>query len=505
MRKSPPKMSEEYEKAQKASIGVRLKFLLKDSVLYGGVSSVSKFLHIFLLPILARFLSKEEYGIYDTLLIVSSFAIIIIISGTDSSLARFFYEKKEKTLQKELVSQTLLFEIIASIVISFILWVFASKILYLYFDSSEYLNELRLLIFVLPFLAIVRFTQNLLKWLLMRKEFIIVSAGSIAFTMLLSIYFIVFVKSEIRYLFYSQLISMFLFSVLGLIFCRKYLMIPTSLNTIVPQLKFGLSLSANQLLTSFVPAIDRYFVSSFFGLEALGIYAVGNKISQLSQFVINGFQVAWGPLAYSIMKEKNAEQTYNKVFNYYIIFVSVFIIFFSVFIPFFVNVLASSKYLQAIKIIYILLLSKLLMSVSGVTSIGIGLSKKTKYHLFAAILKLCITTLLIFLFLNIFNLVGVALGVLAGVITHIIVVNYFAYKVSDIRFSFFKTSFIVIFSSLIGIVLLFNFNSLIKIAIALISVLLIFVFSWYLLFDEHDEAFFKKNLLKLFALLGIVK
>lgn len=494
-------MVNEYEKVQNASIGERLKFLIKDSVIYGGISSASKFLHIFLLPILTRLLSQEDYGIYDTLLIISNFALVLIIAGTDSSVARFFYETKDEEDKKELISQTLFIEIGLSFLFSFILWIGSDLILRFYFGSNIYAIELKILIISLPFIALVRFTQNVLKWIFKRKEFLFVSSGSIITTILLSIVFVTLISPEIKYLFYAQLLSMSIYASVGLYCCREYLKFPVSLNTIIPQLKFGLPFTANNIITAFVPALDRYFISTFLGLGTLGVYAVGNKISQLSQIAINGFQIAWGPLAYSIMHEKNSKETYEKIFNYYVFFVAIFILSFTFISPFLIKILAAGKYSSAIFITLILLVSKLIGSISGISAIGIGLSKKTYLNLIASISKLIFTTIFIYCFINLWGILGVAIGILAGNIIYVIILNIFAFNVSEVRFSYLHPIVLIFMSFSLSILSLLPKNFLLNFFITTTGMLLILSYGFYFLVGIEDK---NKIIFKAHKLLGYI-
>lgn len=480
-------MQHEYEKVQKASILGRLKFLVKDSMVYGLFSSLSKFMHVFLLPVATRYISKADYGVYDTLLIIFNVVVVLIIAGTDNSVARFFYEDKDSTKQKELISQTLIFELTMSLFWGFVLWLASGIVLKFYFDSTAYMTELTILIFILPFVSIVRFSQNVLKWVFKRNQFLIVSSGSIVTTILLSIIAITSISPEIKFLFYSQLISMAVFSVVGLYFCREYLIIPRSFNTIIPQLKFGLPLTVNQILTTVVPAIDRYFITAYLDLTLLGVYAVGNKISQMSQVAINGFQIAWGPLAYSIMNEEDSKETYNKIFDYYVIFISIFILVFTLFTPIFIKILATSEYLSAAFIILILLISKLINSLSGVTAIGIGLSKKTYYNLIASGIQILSTVLFIYLLVKQWGINGVALGVLGGNILYMIVVSYFSQKVSNVSFKFRNQVIVLLIAIGISVLVLMYNSFVLSGLITVAGITAVLTYAAYFIIDSADK------------------
>lgn len=487
-------MSEEYKKIQQASTNGRLKFLLKDSVIYGGVSSLSKFLHIFLLPILTRYISKSDFGIYDTLLTISAFVIGIVIAGTDSSVARFFYDTKDLNKQKVIVSEVLFFELAMSMLICAILWLFSPWILVQFFENTVYLPEMHILIFTIPFIALVRYTQNLLKWIYKRTAFIIVSAGSVSLNLLLAIFFILYIDAEIKYLFYSQLISMIIFAILGLYYSRHYIIFPQKFTTLLSQLKFGIPLSANQILSSFIPNIERYIIATLLGTTSLGMYAVGNKISQLSQMVINGFQVAWGPLVYSIMNEKNSDETYIKVFNYYLLFTALFILIFVFFIPIFINILATNAYHNAQFVIFILLTSKMILSITGITGIGLELAKKTNYYLIASSIQLTTTLLFLYFLTPILGINGVALSVLVGSILYSVILTVFSYQKSKIKFNYLRGIVLLMLAAIFSLILIENSNWILKTILLIIFLLIIFTYTFFALIEKTERNYWKQKL-----------
>jgi len=486
-----------YEEIQKASTNARIKFLLKDSIVYGGVSAASKFLHVFTLPLLTRVFSREQYGIFDALTVIGGLIIPIIILGTDSSIARFFYEIENNEIEKkkQLVSQTLLFEIIFSITICACFYLNSRLILNFYLDSIQYNHAFRVLLISIPFVILVRFSQNLLKWTFRRAKFLIISAGSIVSVLSLTIIFILVLEREIIFIFYAQLIGMFLFSIIGLYFCKDFFVIPKNFKYILPQLKFGYPFMITCLITSLLPTLDRYFIAKYLNLRLLGIYAVGNKLSQFSQIAINGFQIAWGPLAYSIMKEDNKEKTYNKVFQYYSIFIALFIFFLTLFSKQFILLFSTSEYLPAIYIMLPLILSKLILSASGISAVGIDLSKRTYYHVLSDSTGIAVTVTLILIFIKPLGLIGVASSILIGRIVNVILKNYVAYKINKVKFYFKNPIILLSFSTFIACIYLISINShfIYKIPIAGIWIGFIILFSWNKLLDISDKDFILKK------------
>ena len=71
-----------------------VKFLVKDSAIYGIAGAVNKLLAVFTVPIVVRVLTKEEFGITSTVIGLSTFFVGFIMLGMDSSIARWFFDNE---------------------------------------------------------------------------------------------------------------------------------------------------------------------------------------------------------------------------------------------------------------------------------------------------------------------------------------------------------------------------------------------------------------------------
>ncbi|MCX6266798.1 MAG: oligosaccharide flippase family protein, partial [Bacteroidetes bacterium] len=344
-------MSNNYEAIQQGSTVSRLKFLLKDSVLYGGAGAISKMVAVFLIPILARAFTKEDYGVVDAITVIGTLLMHLAVTGLDSATARFYYEKEDTVFKKQIMTNALLFQLFFSLVISGLVILFSNEILRYYLHTTNYNYELKIMALSLPFTIIVKFTINLLKWTFQRTLFLFISLGTPVFIVSLTILFVKIYGAEIKNVFYAQLIGQFIFSIFSCIIIRHHLIAKPKLEYLKPLLHYGLPLMLTTVIISVIPTIDRYFVNNYFGMEQLGIYAIAVKIAAFSSLAIFGFQTAWGPMSFSIHKEKNAYQTYNVVLKIYVILLVFFSFVFTLFLNQIVVLMASAKYIDAIPLV----------------------------------------------------------------------------------------------------------------------------------------------------------
>ena len=168
-------MSNTYDTLHQSNQTYRLKFLLKDSFVYGLAGAVNRVLILITFPIIVRFFPKDEFGEIDAINYIAALALPFVILGLDSAVARYFYDVEDKGERKKIVSEGLLFYTIFSILISVILLLFSEQLLFKYLGNNTYSQLFRLSIISLPLRGILSYNMGLCKWMLKRNAFLILS------------------------------------------------------------------------------------------------------------------------------------------------------------------------------------------------------------------------------------------------------------------------------------------------------------------------------------------
>lgn len=433
----------DYKDIQKRSINKRLGFLFKDSVIYGGAGAVARLFSIFTVPVLTRILSREEFGTIDGIGIFASVFMPLMVVGMGSAIARFFYETDDEEQQKQVVSQGLLVELVLTSVLSVSLYINAGALLEFFLNTGEYITLFRIVVPSMFFSVLVMFSQNLLKWTLARNQYLLISLGSTVCSVLLTLFYVLVLDFGVAGVFLAHLTTNVFFGLLGMYLVRRHFAVPAKLKFIIPMVKYGWPSMVTALASALVPSVDRYFISNYLNLGVLGIYSLGLKISGLIQLPVLGFQTAWGPFAFAIYKEKDAEETYDKVFLYYSILLTQIALLIVVGAEPLVYLFASAKYLESIPIVFPLVFAVVVDSLSWISGIGIGLSKKTVYKVVSYTAALVTSLISIRLLIVPFGLMGVVYGMLAGKTALTATQTLFAYKLYPIRFNFKRVIFVV--------------------------------------------------------------
>ena len=287
----------------------RLRFLAKDSILYGGAAAFSRVFSLITFPLLARYFSVEDFGLIDFFTVIAGLLTTFFVFGQDSAVARFFYEYKDKESRSQLISQSLVLQTGCAVLILPFLWFISGQFASRLNNAPESALLLKIVLLQVPFLVLINFSQNLLKWTFTRTRFLIISLGSVIFNVILLLIAFLFFKIDVAGVFLVSLGVKIFFGLLGLFFVKNWIVLPKGFAFLQKLLPYAIPYGVICCIGAFVPVLERSLVNSLLGEHDLGIYAAGTKIAMLLTLVTQAFQMAWGPFSLAIYKEPDAART----------------------------------------------------------------------------------------------------------------------------------------------------------------------------------------------------
>lgn len=429
----------------------RLKFLAKDSLLYGGAAAINQAFALVTFPLIARHFSVKEYGLIDYFSAVSGLLAILLIFGQDSAVARFFYEYKDERIRKQIVTQ--------SLVVQLLLLCVSLPILYFITYSRDLVRLvhieprsdllLRIIVMQIPFLVLINFSQNLLKWTFSRLRFLAISLGSVVVNVIFLLIAIFKFNASVQGFFIVRILTQAFFGLLGIFFVKDWLTFPRERRYFGEMFLFAFPVGIICVLNAFVPVMERSLVNSILGVETLGLFAAGTKIAMIAAIFAQAFQTAWGPFSLSLHKEPDAVRTYNLVLKGFTIFMCFLVLFLSLSARPVLTLLAGDRYSAAALIVFPLSLGVAVQAIGWISEIGIGLSKKTYFSLASYTLYFLATMGGVWFLGNLWGFFGVALGVLFGHACKSLLASWIAYRVYPLEWNF-NTPLLIITATFIG-------------------------------------------------------
>lgn len=431
----------------------QLSFLLKDSIIYGGANAISKLTTLITFPLLARYFGVEQFGIYDYLVVLSSFITIIFVFGQDSAVARYLFETDIIQEKSEIISQSLLFQTAGILLITPLIYLNIDYISYLIFGRNggdEIL--LKILLFQMPVLLIINFTQNILKWTFRRNYFLIVTLGytvinAIALTATINI-----INVQLVDVFILNLIINIIFGALGIYFMRGWLIIPNRFNHVKKLVPYAIPFGVICIVGGMMPTLERSVILNVLGASELSQYAVGYKIAMLLSMLIISFQTAWGPFSLNNYKCENVSELFNFVLKLFVVTICCMTLILEAFKHDAIALFAGNEFKNASLIIFPLAMGIAIHAISTITEIGISISKKTHLNIYAYLIDVIITLFGIYFLAKEYGIYGISISFLIGKMAKAILSTYFSIKLFKLKWDIKNTLKLIAITLICGFV-----------------------------------------------------
>ena len=365
------------ELVQTSDWGSRWRFLVRDLAVYGMASMASRLITLFSFPILTRYLSSENYGITDLLMVVGNVLTLLCVMGQDSALARFFYETEDLAERRRVVSQALALQIAWCALILFSLVLAFPLLTQVHPKLLGHERSCAWLLASLPLVMLANFNSNLAKWTFDRWGYVFLSAGGAAAIAIGGLVGAVALEFGVEGFFAGSLAGSLLFAVLGLWRARTWLVWPCGSHLLKALALFGWPCMGTALLSAALALMERGIVLSALGDASLGAYAAGARIASLILLPITAFQMAWNPMCLAIYKQAEAGETYSRVLLWKTAILVVAAVVMHCLAAPVIAMLASDRYLSGAVVVGPLVLGQVFRSLCWVAGIGVELSKKT--------------------------------------------------------------------------------------------------------------------------------
>lgn len=476
---------------------MKLRNLFSDSLLYGIPKYLGYVSAILLTPVYLRIFSKAEYGVLEIFHSWNTFIIVVIPFGLLPAIERYYIE--EKTPRKKLVGTAL--SILTLICLIYISGIVLLKNVFLRGFLGEIVYQkvfyLSLVIVVLTVLS--NCFLQILKIQLRSIQYAIISITNFLLLTILGFVLVYFFHTGIEGFFYAGVISLLFSNVMSVYYLRNEITIAFDRSIIKLLFTFGIHYLFVSLVFQLFNVIDRYLISHYLSLNDVGIYSLGYKISNFTQFFITPFTLAWMPYAYRIQNGENSQSIFIQVTKIYFlicsILMSILLLYRKELILYF-----SSEYAESYISIGILAFLNFVMGLNYFFGLGIPFKSKTILYSFIAPVSVLINFMISFIAVKYMGIEGIALGSLVGGIFWTGTLHYYSQKLYKIEFNYLSYAplllfpiFFFFFSNTIDS---FFDNILIAVAIKAFIVVLMGILLFYFYSPWQAIILFVKNIRK---------
>ena len=367
-----------------------LKAALRDSLIYGLASILTKGLAIFLLPLYTRVLSTGDYGAFDLLITLGALLNLTVALEVSQGLARYWGDVEDPSERRKLASTTFWFTLGMYGVFLVAGLLASSRLNQLILGDAVYLDAFR---FGLGFIAIngvYYLLLNQFRWELRSKAYAMVSFSYALMTLLFAVVFCLLLRKGLVGVMLGQLLAALCSTLICLWLLRSTFGFSFDLNRLVAMLKFSVPLVPAGLAVFVSLYINRVALIHFGSLEDVGLFGIGSRIAGLSALLILGIQAALTPLVYQHYREPETPHQVARLFGWFTAVALAGCLFLAVFARDLLAIFATAEYIRGASLV-VFLAPALLLSQMYIFAPGIAIRKKTIWQLWVTLLSAAVS------------------------------------------------------------------------------------------------------------------
>lgn len=317
--------------------------LLKNIFSYSTINMLNAAVPFFLLPVLTRYLSADEYGYLSVYQLLIMMVLPFVTINVSSSINVEYFKLKKHELEKYIGSV---------VALPVFLWFFLTVVFYF---VSPYIEEQfhvpSKMLYLLPTFALMQHVPQLLMSLsqvkIDIKTFALFKLGIAFVNFFLTLLFVMAFLEGWEGRLYAILVAYSLFTIIGIYTLKKYnyLGLSFELGYIKSALSFGLPLIPHVLAGTLLSMADRLIMANMLDMEDVGIYSVAFQISAILMILYSSVNQAWLPHLFEKLK-KGEKESFEIVKSIYLIMLVMIVsyVLFVFFSPFIFDVLIDSSF-----------------------------------------------------------------------------------------------------------------------------------------------------------------
>lgn len=391
-----------------------MKNLLTDSLVYGASRVLTMVVGMFLLPMYTKMLSRADYGVIETFNMFMNVALLVLPCGLPQSIYGFAYERGDDNHAARIYSTSYLFLSGVGLMFLVFCYLLRDEITWLLIRDEQYTPLLVASLLTTVFSLLNAYNLEILRSQRRKYQYLTLSVGTALLLAGGGIYFVVYSGMGVIGFFYASVIAQAACSFVGRLINRKWLRFPFSGPMLRELLKYGLPFVPAGVSLVLMKFVDRMIVQRLLGLEDLGLYAMGIKISSIYDLVGVAFGMAWFPIAMKRLQQGDASTFFRGMYLKILVLFGLMVGVFCSVAQYLLEILVDSKFWGCGSVIYLFVLSATVAIFNDVLGLGIYASRKTKYIFLPAALGGLTNLLACYLLARWIGITGAALSALMG-------------------------------------------------------------------------------------------
>ncbi|MFJ7970396.1 lipopolysaccharide biosynthesis protein [Psychrobacillus sp. NPDC096389] len=391
----------------------QLKRLGADSLLYAFMNVGTKLIAFILLPVYTYYMTVPEYGMLGFIDRIVAMLTFVVIFGTDSALAYYYFEHKDKETREKYVRSVMTFRLSIVVLLFIIFFIGGDWLSTLLLDSNGY-SHLFYIAFGTLFLdTIITLVLTILRYEFKTKRVVFTTIAKMLLIALVSIVFLIYIWTSLEGVLIARLLSVAVIILLIIKPAMTYLRPIFDWQILKKILIYATPLVPASLAFWLILNANFFFLKEYATFTEVGIYETAIKFATFITLLTSGIQLAWRPFSMSMKDKETSPELFAKLYAAILIAGSIGVLLLATIMPLVILVLAE-PYQIAYPYVAPIAIATFINFYYMIVSTGIFFSKQTKHISIAFGIAAVVSIALCFVFVPMFAIWGAVISYVAS-------------------------------------------------------------------------------------------
>lgn len=459
--------------------------LLKKFIEFAFGNGIALILGFISSPIITRLVIPEEFGKFSMFNTITNLILILVMLGLDQSYVRFFYEEDEE-VRGNLLTKSIKYPLVVNLFISLILIIFYKPMSEIIIGRYSYFVII-LLIIQNTFSLINRFACLVIRMEQKGKTYSLIQVLTKLFYIIFVLLLFKIFDRDYRTLVVATTLSTVVVSIIAVMVEKKQWFSHKNNSKLKTSTKelflFGIPLILATSISWVFQSTDRLFISAYSGYTELGIYSSAFSIVALLNAVQGTFTTFWVPIANEKYQKDHNDIKFFGDINAIISLIMLLTATCLITSKDLIILLLGPKYRDAAFIFPFLVFMPIMYTISETTVIGINFKKKTKYHIYIAVISAITNLIGNYILVPYMGAKGAAISTGLSYVVFFIIRTIISKKLYYVNYNLKKFSICTIFMIILSIYAsLYSFN-VIMLLLGIITFIVILISYRYTIYN----------------------
>jgi O-antigen/teichoic acid export membrane protein len=316
-------------------------------MLFASGALAGKAIGFLMLPILTRLMPPELLGRFDILATLGSALITILLLGSDTALARLYFDDRHRSIRTRLVASWFLLSGLIVVPAAVALVLLRAEVSSALVGDGGLAVGLAIVAIVLVFGTVQVLSLNVLRVQGRAASYgVLVTVGLLLNALLTLVFLLAWRRDEIGAI-TAQAVSWAFAALIGVLLVRSTLRQRPSVADMVALARFGIPLAPAVVALSLGEFGHRAILLASGGAEQVGYLSVALRFGSVAMLAVTGFQLAWQPRVFAAWSDRTAASPTTRQAHGMIAIVTAAAVAVAAAVPFLIGVLVGESYADA--------------------------------------------------------------------------------------------------------------------------------------------------------------